>query len=258
MLPETRIGFHYAGSSRAMAESIDDLISKGRTFGYYNHSMTLGGDISKDALLKLSYNGATIVSSAGNEGQEVVDGKNQLSKRNHLILVGSLNPALGPSTFTSFGEEVVISAPSDDYILSTSDSGELYHFGGTSGAAPLVTGSLASFEIATGHFLGTENSKKLLKKTAIATPFLKGDKQIFGAGMLNSYKIFKVAQRINEKCPVSLNDELVNRRSDCVRRELEGNEIYEFPMKDLSEEYSLFPECQNDVSIFRSPTPVSA
>ena len=60
-------------------------------------------------------------------------------------------------------------APGDYYLTSVDGDGNYRQFGGTSGATPLVTGSLAGFEWLSGYHPTAEEAKILLEKTAILT-----------------------------------------------------------------------------------------
>ena len=189
-----------------------------------------------------------IVIAAGNDfkylGLEHVQSK--ASKKFDAILVGSFSPEGFASDSSSSGGEVHIMAPSDDWLSSAGNNGEYEQFGGTSGAAPLVTGSLAGFEWLSGYHPTSKEAKVLLEKTAFPTLHSHEKPKLNGVGLLNAYKLGEVGKRLKKKCK--------NRKS-CFKKEILNEENYRFDLdksleKDLSE---VFPSC----SVEKEPTAVS-
>ncbi len=118
------------------------------------------------------------------------------------VLVGSLDPNGKRSDFSAMGEEVHITAPSGRSLTSIGHNGEYRKFSGTSGATPLVTGSLASFEWLAGYHPTAKEAKLLLKHTAIPVPSsVKGGLGygVNGHGMVNAYKLAMVGKRLKEQ-----------------------------------------------------------
>ena len=179
-----------------------------------------------------------LVTSSGNHYPDSVSSKkSNFSKNFDGILVGSLSPQGEVSYSSQEGEEVHILAPSDDYITSAHDDDSYKQFEGTSGAAPLVTGSLAGFEWLSGYHPTAQEAKLLLEKTAVPTVHsVFEDPQKNGVGMLNAYKIGRVAQRLKDKCD---NDE------DCFKKEIRDSKNYEFSVDEdlLTQVQSAFPQC---------------
>lgn len=203
-----------------------------------------GSDIIKDTVAKISTEkNSVFVLAAGNDKEEISDVKNQSSKDGHSILVISHDPNGLSSKFTNFSEEVVISAPSDNSILTYDRNGIPKLFGGTSGAAPLVTSTLASFELITKSNLSTTEFIQLLKKTAIK--FSVDDRVVTGAGYLNSYKIGKIALRLKNLCSKY---QKVNIRNQCFSKALGNEDLYDFKREVDTEQLSskfkaAFPLC---------------
>ena len=167
---------------------------------YINHSLDwLNENISRQIAQMNEESAITVVTSASNDYGFVEEAKAKLSREGKLIIVASLNPAGRPSDFTNFSDAVTIAAPSDTTLRSYSFSGTPKDFSGTSGATPLVTGSLAAFTLISSYKLKTTEAIHLLQKTAIPLPFLPSSAMI-GAGMLNAYKMGAVAERLKQKC----------------------------------------------------------
>ena len=179
-----------------------------------------------------------LVLSSGNKYPTSIDpAENASSKNFDSILVGSLSPTGVVSEFSSEGEEVHILAPSDYSITSADQNGNYRKFGGTSGAAPLVTGSLAGFEWISGYHPTAKEAKLLLERTAVPTIHSEFEEpQRNGRGMLNAYKLGKVAQRLKDRCQ---NDH------QCFTQEIQNPENYQFAADQsvLDDVQSAFPQC---------------
>ena len=216
--------------------------NKKRAPSYINNSMSWGEsqDIY-EVFQKLASSKASksiIVSTSGNDFPTAIDPvKNQASKNFDAILVGSFSPYGLVSKFSQSGEELSIIAPSDDWITSAGKSWENEQFGGTSGAAPLVTGSLAGFEWLSGYHPTAKEAKILLEKTALPTLHSHEKPRINGAGLLNAYKLGEVAKRLKEKCQGKI--------IFCFKEEILKDENYYFPEdKSLKRDLRrVFPTC---------------
>ena len=161
------------------------------------------GQIPKKLAEMNAKNGGTgpiMVTISHNSYPEPVE---EAKKNPHSILVGN-SSIWGTSVGSSQeDEDVVISAPSDEWVLSAgrNDSGKLIYnsHGGTSNAAPQVTGALANVALLKPD-LTRDQSVRLLKKTAYPS-YVSGNKN--GAGVLNSYKMAKVLAKIVTQCKSS-------------------------------------------------------
>ena len=208
---------------------------------FINHSESWSVFFDSEAMMRYegfkSLSPYTIVAvSGGNLFPYFIDKiQSQASKDFNAILVGSLSPFGLVSEFSQEGEEVHILAPSDDYLISADSDGERSLFGGTSGAAPLVTGALAGFEWISGYHPTAEEAKILLEKTAISTLHFHERPRLNGAGVLNAYKISRLAARLSEMC----------QSNDCFRREIRRDENYLFHEDTgLKEDLArAFPSC---------------
>ena len=187
---------------------------------YINHSLEWSNNenISRQVLKMNVESEITVITSASNDFIFVEEAKAKLARQGKLIIVASLDPRGRPSDFTNFSDAITIAAPSDSALRSYSFSGVAKDFSGTSGATPLVTGSLVAFTLISGHTLKTFEAIQLLQKTAIPLPDLPSS-AMMGAGMLNAYKIGAVARRLKQKC---------QGRKKCVSASLFLPQTYQF------------------------------
>ena len=188
--------------------------------------------------LSSSTSNTVVVSASGNDfPSKLEDIKVKASKNYNVVLAGSFSPKGFVSGFSQSGKEVHILAPSDDWITSAGKSGEYRKFGGTSGAAPLITGSLAGFEWLSGYHPTAKEAKILLEKTALPTLHSHEKPRINGAGLLNAYKLGEVAKRLKEKCE--------DKSIACFKQEILKDENYRFSEnRGLKEDIGrVFPSC---------------
>lgn len=135
------------------------------------------------------------VTAAGNDFPQPIDTfKKDLG--NKMIIVGSADPGGFPSTFSQVSEHVVVLAPSDNFLQSIDADGKIVRFGGTSGAAPMVSGVLADVKSILPS-LTRDEAVYMLQKTATRTT-INNVSTVNGAGVLNHYKMLRVAKRLHE------------------------------------------------------------
>ena len=208
---------------------------------FINHSMIWEESQAVYEAMSQIHPPAILVKGAGNDYPRSLDSReSQFSKDFDGIIVGSLSPNGFVSEFSQEGEEVHILAPSDHWITSVGSDGSYERFSGTSGATPLVTGSLAGFEWLSGYHPTASEAKLLLEQTAIPTihSVLENPRRN-GVGMLNAYKLGMVGKRLKEKC---------HDNEECFQREIQNPDNYEFSINAeniLEQVYSTFPECSN-------------
>ena len=214
-----------------------------------------GGETIYRAFRKMSPP-SIVVTIAGNlypDPRSIPPYKVKASKDFDAIIVGSMAPNGYKSRFSQEGEAVHIMAPSDYYITSADKDGNYRKFGGTSGAAPLVTGSLAGFEWLSGYHPTAEEAKILLAKTAIPTLYSNDDPRKNGAGMVNAYKLGMVGKRLKQICS-GRRIGWRSRRSRrsirrCFKKLIQMDSTYTFSEdSDLSQKLDqIFPECSRAV-----------
>ena len=206
---------------------------------FVNVSMTWGEDTSTgvwSAFRVLSPPSVIVTASGNSYDKPLSEQQVKASKDFDAIVVGSLSPIGKKSGFSQEGEEVHIMAPSDHFITSVDSDGNYKRFGGTSGAAPLVTGGLAGFEWLSGYHPTAKESKILLEKTAIPTPYSHDQPRKNGVGMLNAYKLGMVGKKLKQLCGKDVS---------CFRKMIQDSSTYNFP-KDLGLIETVeqaFPEC---------------
>ncbi len=205
---------------------------------FINHSMQwYESKAVYEAFKSLSPSSIAIVSS-GNAFPSPLDKMQILAAKDFdIILVGSLSPSGLVSHFSQEGEEVAILAPSDKYLTSANGQGDYNKFGGTSGAAPLVTASLAGFEWLSGYHPSPKEAKLLLQRTALPTVHSHEKPRKNGAGMLNSYKLGMVGKRLKRRCQ--------NKARSCFSEEIQKEESYHWALDEtLSGDLRrAFPSC---------------
>ena len=202
---EGTLPFHEMTSSLSYIQRFErlaeDCLRNNNCPLYINNSMGWGNSPIISRLFSImSSRGATVIVSAGNNAQPIEEFvMKKASESNRAIIVSSLDPDGFPSNFTNYGDYVTISTGSGTNITSYDFDGNKKDFGGTSGAAPVITGTLGGFTSLSNYPLATHEITHLLTKTAIPMTMLP-DGHHLGAGMLNAYKIGRVGQRIKEQC----------------------------------------------------------
>ncbi len=214
---------------------------------FINNSMGWNkSELAEKAVQKLSEKNVVFITGAANEASNLKDdepSKASLSSAGHLIVVASHAPNGLSSDFSNFGQDVDITAPSDYHILSFTKNGKPDEFGGTSGATPIVTAALLSFELISGVELSTSQFKALLKKTAIRHRH-DPPRQYTGAGYLNTYKIGAIAFRLAKLCAESKSQ---IEKNSCALEALKKDQTYDFSesiSKNITNDFNRsFPEC---------------
>jgi hypothetical protein len=165
-------------------------------------NLSMGFDARAEKELLQLGESTIVVAAAGNES---FFSPSYITKPDNLINVASLAPDGTLSSFTTerTATHVVIGAPSDMSVLSRKDRWNprsLDRFGGTSGAAPLVTGSLSNVQSLLPDLTRAE-AKALLQNVAIQTAGYLGDSGMNGAGVVNAYKMIRVAANLQKEWP---------------------------------------------------------
>ena len=130
-------------------------------------------------------------------------------------------------------------------MTSADDQGAYCKFGGTSGAAPLVTGSLAAFEWLSGYHPTAEEAKILLEKTAIPTVHsVFENPRRNGNGLLNTYKLGRLAKWMKEQCGQKPEEE----KTQCFKQKIRNDNTYRVSIKKevvYKHINKAFPECND-------------
>jgi len=128
--------------------------------------------------------------------------------------VGSTTPSGLVSSFSQKSSSLLISSPSDNHGTSFDKDGNLVLFGGTSGAAPLASGSLANLEALLPGITNDE-IRLIAERSAYQSAGFRPPRPGDGVGNLNSYLLVRVADRMRKEWPRN-------------RADLQRVEIYNF------------------------------
>ncbi|WP_413574768.1 S8 family peptidase [Bdellovibrio sp. HCB290] len=160
------------------------------------------------------------VFAAGNDHPEPVD---DFERTSAVISVGSYSPRGLQTVYSQESSELDILAPADDYQASINGRGEQGLFGATSGATPMVSGTVANLK-ALLPTLNRRDAELILKRTALRS-FHQLYSKTNKAGLLNSYKAVQVAIRIRQACASD---------AACVRKEIDNKTNYKFSVVAMS------------------------
>ena len=201
------------------------------------------GRIISDIASDLNSQGSIMIVAANNNGSLVPSIKRESARDEKIILVASLDQNGLPASFTNYADSVTIATPYSPraYRFSLGEK----TFGGTSASTPLVTGTLGGFTLLSGYRLEIRQAKNLLKKTSVPLVSLPSSHAL-GFGMLNSYKIGRVAQRLKEKCQEYGQD---SQKKECMASHLETEGLYDFDDESVElfeRGIDSFPECSEN------------
>jgi serine protease len=112
--------------------------------------------------------GALVVFAAGNDDREL--GTDELEALDDVLCVSGTDSYGYPVNYTNYGDAVDVAAPSATVTIAPGDT-VITTFGGTSGAAPVVSG-LAAWAAALDPGLDAAALHALLVDTATASPYI--------------------------------------------------------------------------------------
>ena len=215
-------------------------------YHFINNSMSWKEDpIIYNAFADLTPSSIVIISSGNDYPKPLQPLKIKTSRELNTILVGSLSSDGLVSDFSQQGSEVYILAPAGRELTSANDEGAYCKFGGTSGAAPLVTASLAGFEWLSGYHPTPEEAKNLLKKTAIPTIHSAFEKpKRNGHGILNTYKLGWLTKKLKKLCRKKSKEEKIL----CFKQAIRDDNTYRVSLKEdivYGHINKAFPECND-------------
>ncbi|MDE3268785.1 MAG: S8/S53 family peptidase [Pseudomonadota bacterium] len=195
----------------AKSKKIPDVINASVGYHNYNHPKTLSN--INQVMKKTIW-----VNAAGNSFPKPInDFESKISDK--VILVGSADPSGFPSSFSQISKHVVVLAPSDYKLKGINAKGKIINYGGTSGAAPMVTGVLADVKSILPS-LTRDEVVYMLKKTSTRT-IIENVSTGNGAGVVNHYKMLRVAQRLHEA-------NFANNRKLLKNKQLLDDAMYDF------------------------------
>ncbi|MBM7649320.1 hypothetical protein JOC78_002273 [Bacillus ectoiniformans] len=144
-----------------------------------------------DGALKKAYlKGVPVIAAAGNSNESTAT----VSPASfpYVITVASLTPDLKKAASSNFGWEVDLAAPGES-VLSTHTGNGYERMGGTSMAAPFVTGAAALLKIRQPHISQVELKSLLTKSTNDV--LAKGYDMQSGYGLINFQKLLDVEKK---------------------------------------------------------------
>lgn len=160
---------------------------------------TVESSIERKAIDQIARHGI-VVAAAGNRREEASElhGEADIATCPNIIIVGNLSRTGVPSSTSNRSKCVTIAAPGTrGHVTSYIQNEFNYQGGDTSAAVAMVSGALADVVSILGD-LSTEEARILLQKTAVRTLNYYDKDNKSGAGMLNAYKLIRVAQRLKE------------------------------------------------------------
>jgi hypothetical protein len=165
--------------------------------------------------------------SGGNDFPEPIERFKQRQHELGATLVGNITFNGLVANHSTEGPQIDILAPGDGVITS---SGMFEQFSGTSASAPAVTAALAN-AMAILPRLPPQQIRLLLKGSA--TPLVWSETGLQGAGLLNSYKMVRVADRIRNLSEIERENAL--KQQSTFDFSWEADEEYKEGYKLLSE-----------------------
>lgn len=135
--------------------------------------------------------GAVVVFAAGNDDREL--GNDELEALPDVVCVSATDSYGNPTAYTNFGDATDVAAPSATFT-TTVGGGYTSSFGGTSAAAPVVSG-LAGWIVSAAPDMSAAEVHQLLIDTAIPSPLVTADANghhpIYGYGNLSPANILE-------------------------------------------------------------------
>ena len=143
--------------------------------------------------------GSVVVFAAGNDGREVQDG--ELCTLPEILCVSAIDSYGRPTAYTNFGDSIDVAAPSATVSIAPND--ELTtNFGGTSAAAPVVSG-IASWIVSVHPEMSAQEITDLIIDTAQQSPLITPDENghhpSYGFGIISPLTIKEVFYPVIEE-----------------------------------------------------------
>lgn len=153
--------------------------------------------------------GALVVFAAGNDDREILDG--ELCTLPEVICVSAIDSYGRPTAYTNYGAAIDIAAPSATVSIAPNENTTVT-FGGTSAAAPVVSG-LAGWALSMVPSLSSSELHTLLLESAEPSPLVTHDETghhpDYGFGVIS-------AQRLKSKLEDEPSAEEDNSKSGCA------------------------------------------
>jgi subtilisin family serine protease len=135
--------------------------------------------------------GSVVVFAAGNDNRELID--NELCGISGVICVSAVDSYGRPTAYTNYGADVDVAAPSATVSIAPNES-LTTNFGGTSAAAPVVSG-LAAWVLSVEPDLTSTDVVDLLVSTSeqspLITPDENGHHDKYGYGIIHPMNVYE-------------------------------------------------------------------
>ncbi|MCC7403653.1 MAG: S8/S53 family peptidase [Bdellovibrionales bacterium] len=148
-------------------------------------------------LSRLVDQGRLLVLASGNDYPRDI---NMAMNSLPAVFVGSMSPDGLVSSFSVQGKKIMVLAPSDFYVYSTVDDEKPEVFSGTSGASPLVAGSLMNVASLLPE-ITYDQVDELFRQTSISLPSNRDLISRNGYGMVNAYRMLRLTEQVRRAAP---------------------------------------------------------
>ncbi|NOY25329.1 MAG: S8 family serine peptidase [Oligoflexia bacterium] len=150
---------------------------------------TLAKVIDRAATEPRDGKGALVIFAAGNDDREIQG--DEMEALDSVLCVSAVDSYGYPTNYTNFGPFIDVAAPSATVSIAPGDL-VIDDFGGTSGAAPVVSG-LAAWAVSVDPSLTAAELKALLIETAEPSPLVtfdeNGHNDYYGYGTINALAV---------------------------------------------------------------------
>ena len=140
--------------------------------------------------------GTVVVFAAGNDDREIEEG--ELCTIEELLCISAIDSYGRPTSYTNYGSAIAMAAPSATVSIAPQESTTV-NFGGTSAAAPVVSG-IASWILSTHPEKTASEVYELLKTTASPSPLVQHDET--GHHPFYGYGVISVQNLLDSLYPV--------------------------------------------------------
>ena len=135
--------------------------------------------------------GAVVVFAAGNDNREIISG--EMCDLPNVICASAINTYGQPTNYTNYGSAVDIAAPSATVSIAPNNELTIY-FGGTSAAAPVISGIVA-WILSIKPDITEEECRSILINSAEPSPLVQADENghhpKYGYGVINTARMIK-------------------------------------------------------------------
>lgn len=197
------------------------LINLSASWGRFNSQVY-------ETIEKLSHKKSILVQANGNHSLMGLKDSSFEPEFNNFIRVGSLTPeGLRSHNSTHRYDKHVLYAPSDGFLTARASlSGEYTRFGGTSGAAPLVTGAIANL-LAVNKSLNLDEVMNLISSRSL---------KIYNSNQEVSFQILNSYGSLINSLPMDIKNYVINKNKITLPHAVQTIQNH-------------YPECVNNYQI---------